>query len=94
MSENGNYIRGIFWTLILASFAWGTTVLFINSTSLSAHCKEAEAKTTEIKTEMISRDELMLKEISKQLSDEFKGIHEDLAMQRTDIKWIKEKIKQ
>ena len=86
--NNGKFIRGIFWTLILASFAWGTTVLFISTTALSAHCKDADAKVLNLDNKMVARDETMLKEIMV----EFKEINAGLSEQRSDIKWIKDRI--
>jgi len=70
MSEkNGNVVRTIFWTLILASFGWTTAVLAINAQISTAVASEAKAdlireqdirsrEDAEIKKEMIRCNEM------------------------------------
>lgn len=86
---NGNFIRTIFWALLIGSFAWATFIGISSLTAMNVHCSDAEAKMTAIKSEMIVRDEKNLELVMA----EFKEINNALAEQRTDIKWIKEKVK-
>lgn len=87
MSENGNgkFIRGLFWALVIGSFGWTTFVAFGIITNFSAHCSEAKAEATEIRKEMVARDEI----INKEVRDGFTDIKSTLAELRTDIKYLR-----
>lgn len=84
---NGKFIRSIFWVLVIGSFSWATVVGAFNLSALNGHCSEARAEINSLKSEMIDRDELMLKEITK----EFKEINSSLSMLRTDVKYLRGK---
>jgi len=84
---NGKFLRGVFWLLLIGSFSWATVIGAASFSALNAHCKDAEVKSSELKNEMIFRDESALKEITK----EFKEINTVLAELRTDVKYLRMK---
>ncbi len=85
---NGKFLRGVFWALLIGSFGWATTMGAMNLAALNGHCAEAKIEMTSVKSEMITRDELMLKEITK----EFKEINSSLIELKTDIKYVRKEI--
>ena len=86
---NGSFIRAIFWALLIGSFGWATFIGITTMSAMSGHCTEAEAKMAAIKTEMVARDEKNLEIVIAGL----RIIEKEIIEQKTDIKWIKEKIK-
>lgn len=84
---DSKFLRGIFWALLIGSFGWATTIGAMSLAALNGHCTEAKAEMSAVKSEMVARDELMLKEITK----EFKEINITLADIKNDVKWIKQK---
>lgn len=90
--SNGNnavFIRAIFWALLVGSFGWASFIGITGMSSLNGHCAEAKTTMDCMKNDYTTRDEVMLKELTK----EFKEINVALAEQRSDIKWIKEKVR-
>lgn len=100
MGDNGKFIRGIFWTLVIGSFAWATAFGTFNLLALNAHSADAEAKMTAVKSEMITRDETNLKETQneikdmlKQINDGFKSVATSVASLQTEVVNLKEMVK-
>ena len=85
---NGKFLRGVFWALLIGSFGWATFIGITGLAALNSHCAEAKTEMTTQKNDYISRDEFMLRELTK----EFKEINNSMSEQHQDILWIKEKI--
>jgi len=76
--EPNNFIRTIFWALLIGSFGWTTFCFSNNKVYIDSSFKHAE----EIKNEMIRRDEM----IQNSLFLELRKIDSRLASIETELK--------
>lgn len=79
--ELNGFVRAMFWTLILGSFAWATTILFV-----LAHANTCtNERVNSVCNEMVSRDEKTMAFVSTKFED----MKSTLSSIQTDISWIK-----
>ena len=87
--NNGKFYKDKFFYVVLVlcigSWGWATFLGLANLSALNGHCAEAKAETSALKSEMIGRDETMLKEITQ----EFKEINNALSELKTDVKYLR-----
>lgn len=88
-NNNGNFVKVIFWTLIIGSFSWATVVGAAAFAKVEAVCRDAAEERERIRVAMIARDEQLVKE----MTSEFKTIAATLAEVSTDLKYIKRELK-
>jgi hypothetical protein len=66
-TNNSNFLKTIFWTLIIGSFGYAWTTNLMATKSFAEHCIENNNQAAQIRQDYTSRDELMTAERNRQL---------------------------